>query len=86
MYTQKKTLSEGLEALKDKQIVDGRLFEWGQSLRHERNLGAHASGVAATREDARDLIDFAIAICEYVFVLSARYDAYLKRRGTKENG
>lgn len=83
MYSEKQTLFEGLEALKDQEIVDGRLYEWGQSLRQERNLGAHATAVAWTREDARDLIDFAIAICEYVFVLSARHQAYLTRKETR---
>ena len=83
-HTKEKTLQKGLKDLKDKGIVDGRLFEWGESLRRERNLGAHATGAKATREDARDIIDFAIAICEYVFVLSARYDIYRRRKGTEQ--
>ena len=32
----------------------------------------------------RDILNFAIAICEYVFVLSARYDAYQQRKGTEQ--
>ena len=57
----------------------------GSHFRHERNLGAHAfTGTKATREDARDILDFAIAICEYIFVLSAKYDAYQKRKATKQ--
>ena len=83
-HTKENTLYKGLRALKDEGIVDGRLYDWGESLRHERNLGAHATGTKATREDARDILDFAIAICEYVFVLSAKYDAYKKRKATKQ--
>ena len=76
-----------LEALKEKGVIDGRLFEWGDSLRHERNLGAHATGVKTTREDARDVLDFAIAICEYVFVLSNKYTEYKERKSkAKTNG
>ena len=79
-HTKEKTLDKGLKALKDDGIIDGRLFEWGDSLRHERNLGAHATGVKTTRDDARDVLDFAIAICEYVFVLSEKYNEYKKRK------
>jgi len=79
-HTKEKTLAKGLKALKDDGIIDGRLFEWGDSLRHERNLGAHATGVKTTRDDARDVMDFAIAICEYVFVLSEKYKEYKERK------
>jgi len=80
-HTKEKTLAKGLKALKDDETIDGRLFEWGDSLRHERNLGAHATGVKTTRDDARDVLDFAIAICEYVFVLSEKYNEYKERKG-----
>jgi len=79
-YTKEKTLYKGLQALKDAEIIDGRLFEWGDSLRHERNLGAHATGVKTTKDDARDVLEFAIAICEYVYVLSNKYNAYKERK------
>lgn len=79
-YSEEKTLYEGLKKLKEEGIIDGRLLEWSDSLRHERNLGAHASGSETTRDDARDLLDFATAICEYVYVLSKKYDEYQERK------
>lgn len=79
-HTKEKNLAKGLKALKDKGIIDARLLEWSNSLRHERNLGAHATGIKTARDDARDLLDFAIAIGEYVFVLSAKYKEYKKRK------
>jgi hypothetical protein len=38
-----KRLAEGLKELSEKQIIDGRLFEWGNALREQRNLAAHPS-------------------------------------------
>lgn len=40
-FGKKMSLSDGLKNLKDKGIIDGRLFEWGEALRVGRNLGAH---------------------------------------------
>jgi len=75
-----KTLASGLKYLKDKEIIDGRLYEWGEALRSARNLGAHASTEKVSREDARDLLDFSVAICEYVFVLNAKFARFKDRQ------
>jgi hypothetical protein len=75
-----KTLAEGLEKLRAQKIIDEKLFEWGEALRRERNIGAHAGDEVTTMQDARDVLDFAIAICEYVYVLDEKYKAYLARK------
>lgn len=54
-------------------------------LRDKRNIGAHASGEDVSREDAADVLDFTIAICEYVYVLTHRYKRF-KRREAKRKG
>jgi hypothetical protein len=56
-----------------------RLFEWGNALRKHRNLGAHATTERVSRDDARDLLDFSIAICEYVFVLNEKFQRFVER-------
>ncbi len=81
--TKAKTLAAGLRELRDKQVIDQRLFEWGDSLREKRNIGAHATEEDVTREDARDVLEFAAAISEYVFVLSAKYEAFKSRQTQK---
>lgn len=81
--TKSKTLAGGLKELRDTQIIDQRLFEWGDSLREKRNIGAHATDEDVSREDARDVLEFALAISEYVFVLSTKYEAF-KSRQTKK--
>ncbi len=86
LHAKEDNLHRGLKALKERGIIDARLAEWGDSLRHERNLGAHASGVKPSRDDARDVLDFATAICEYVFVLSEKYNEYKERKEKAGNG
>lgn len=83
--TQEKTLHKGLQALRDTGVIDGRLFDWGESLRQERNIGAHATGEKIRREDAKDILDFAIAICDYVYVLSDRYEKYKSRKEKRKS-
>lgn len=78
--TKIKTLAAGLKKLRDDKIIDSRLYEWGEALRENRNLGAHATTEKVSMDDARDLLDFSAAICEYVFVLNAKWDRFQKRR------
>lgn len=77
--TKGKTLASGLKDLKNKNIIDSRLFEWGEALRKHRNIGAHASSVKISKEDAKDLLDFSTAICEYVFVLNEKFNRFNER-------
>ncbi|NOT05390.1 MAG: DUF4145 domain-containing protein [Anaerolineales bacterium] len=81
--TKSKTIGGGIKELLERKIIDERLFQWGEALRKQRNLGAHATGEKITKEDARDILDFADAICEYVFVLSNKFDSFIKRQEEK---
>lgn len=78
--TKSKTLAGGLKDLKDLNVIDSRIFEWGEALRTARNLGAHASTEKVSKEDARDLLDFCTAICEYVFVLNEKFERFKARQ------
>ncbi|EIJ2834760.1 DUF4145 domain-containing protein [Vibrio parahaemolyticus] len=75
-----KSLAAGLKDLRDNNIIDSRIFEWGEALRTARNLGAHASTEKVSKEDARDLLDFCIAICDYVFVLNSKFERFKARQ------
>jgi hypothetical protein len=75
-----KTLAAGLKKLKDDGVIDNRLFGWGEALRENRNLGAHATTEKVSKDDARDLLDFSTAICEYVFVLNEKWERFQKRK------
>ncbi|MGN7982249.1 DUF4145 domain-containing protein [Burkholderia sp. 22313] len=60
--------------------VERGVSTWADALRVERNIGAHASDVQTTREDAQDIIDFTVAIFEYVYTLADKYERYLERK------
>ncbi len=78
--TNGKMLAVGLKELLDKGVIDKKMFDWGTALRKHRNIGAHATSEKISREDAKDLVEFVTAICEYVFVLKKKYDDFLTRQ------
>jgi HEPN domain-containing protein len=73
-------IAKGLAELKNKGVIDERLFSWAEALRKERNIGAHASDEDTTKENAQDIIDFTIAIFDYVYTLSEKYEKYVARK------
>lgn len=81
--TKSKNIADGFKELLERKVIDDRLFQWGEALRKQRNLGAHATESNITKDDARDVLDFAFAICDYIFVLSDKFDKYLKRQEKK---
>jgi len=83
--TKDTNLSGGLRELLQTKVIDDRLFEWGEELRRHRNLGAHADVRGITARAAQDLLDFAVAICEYVFVLTEKFNEFTKRQQTAKN-
>jgi hypothetical protein len=78
-----RTLSDNLQDLKSKGIIDGRLAEWGETLRKMGNIGAHANKGHISKQDAKDMLDFTIAICEYVYILTDKYEKFRTRQEKK---
>jgi hypothetical protein len=76
-------LGAGLKKLKVAKIIDEKLFEWGDALRNERNIGAHAGEDTVSRQTANDILDFALAIAEYVYVLDDKFKSYKERKAKK---
>lgn len=64
----------------DREIIDKRIYEWGEALRKHRNVGADATNKKISKEDARALLDFANAICDYIFVLTNKFEDFMKRK------
>jgi hypothetical protein len=50
-------LGEGIERLREHEIIDQRLFDWSQQLQAFRNLAAHPEDISISREDAEDFTD-----------------------------
>lgn len=78
-------LHGGLKELREQNVIDARLFEWSEALQSARNAAAHATDEIVSKEDARDLLSLANAICEYVFVLTEKFNDF-KRRRSKDDG
>jgi hypothetical protein len=73
-------IAKGLVELKAKGVIDQRLFDWAEALRKERNIGAHATDEDTTKENAQDILDFTVAIFDYVYTLSDKYEKYIARK------
>jgi hypothetical protein len=72
-------LGEGIKKLRDKKIIDDRLYDWSQQLHAFRNLAAHPEDISISRHDAEDLQTFVNAIVEYVYDLADRYEEFKNR-------
>ncbi len=75
-----KNLAGDLKRLKEMGIIDDRLAQWSEELRKHRNIGAHATDEKVSKEDSKDLLDFVNAICDYVFVLTERFNKFMERK------
>jgi Domain of unknown function (DUF4145) len=75
-------LGDGIKQLRDKNLIDNRLFDWSQHLHAFRNLAAHPDmeGASITREDTEDLQAFVYAIIEYIYDLADRYEEFKERQ------
>jgi hypothetical protein len=78
--TKSKTLHSALNELREAEIIDNRIHTWGDELRKVRNLGAHASAEKVPPVDARYVLDFVHAITDYVFVLTKKFNDFMKNR------
>ncbi len=77
-------LAEGIRKLRDAGIIDERLLDWSQQLHAFRNIAAHPTDIAISREEADDLKTFVFAIVEYVYDLTDRYNDFKERLERKK--
>jgi hypothetical protein len=77
-----RTLHQSLAKMKEIGLIDGRLWEWADTLRTIRNAAAHYDGTTISKQDAEDALAFNEALLDYLYVLSARFNE-LKARNSK---
>ena len=83
-YSTKDTcIGAGIKELRDKGIIDARLYEWSEELRDQRNMAAHATEAAFSAQDAGDILTFTYAIVDYVFLLTRKFEQFQKRKRKK---
>jgi hypothetical protein len=76
-----KGLYVGLRDLRDKDLIDARLFEWADLLRLIGNEAAHGVGEKIAPQDAEDVLHFTEALADYIYVLKSRFEELQNRRG-----
>ena len=83
----KAPLISALKEMQNQGLIEGRLLEWAQELRVLGNEGAHFTGRRVSREDAQDALALAEALLDYLYVFSAQFAEFKRRRQnrTKEN-
>lgn len=72
-------LAQGIRELKDKNLIDERLFDWSQQLKAFRDIAAHPDDMSISRQDSEDLQTFVYAIVEYIYDLTDRYEDFKRR-------
>jgi hypothetical protein len=77
-------LAMALKELRDKGIIEARLFEWADALRLFGNEAAHDVHVTIGPEDAKDTMEFTNALLEYVFTFRDRFAAFQERRQSRK--
>jgi len=86
-YSTKDTyIGAGIKELRDKGIIDARLYQWSEELRDQRNMAAHATEAAFSAQDAEDILTFTYAIVDYVFLLTRKFEQFQARKKERIEG
>ena len=80
-----RTLAESLAKMRERNIIDGSLFEWAEGLRLAGNRAAHDIDTDVAPQDARDVSEFTDALIEYVVVYRERFEQFKMRQSSRKN-
>lgn len=81
-------LAKSIEKLKSKEIINSQLYEWANELRLIANEAAHNIETQFSPQDARDSLDFTIAILDFSYSFKDKFENFRSRRqqnNQKEN-
>ncbi|WP_109830669.1 DUF4145 domain-containing protein [Reichenbachiella versicolor] len=78
-------LAESIKKLKETGIINKQLFEWANQLRLLGNEAAHNIDSTFTSTDARDILDFTIAILDFSYSFKQKFDDFIERRKNINN-
>lgn len=74
-----KNLSLSLQKLKNSGAINGRLYEWANELRLAGNKAAHDISKNFDEQDAKDILDFTIAILDFTYSFKDKFDKFKER-------
>jgi hypothetical protein len=75
-----RNLATALVQMKDKGIIENRLFEWADALRISGNEAAHGANSQISAQDASDVLEFTHALLEYVFTFQEKFLEFKNRQ------
>ena len=74
-----KNLMASLKKMNDEGLIDERLYEWSDALRHVGNEAVHDVNITVSQTDAQDILEFTNAILDYLFSYRDRFESFKKR-------
>jgi Insertion element 4 transposase N-terminal/Domain of unknown function (DUF4145) len=74
------TLQSRPANMKEKGLMEGRLWEWAETLPAVRNSAAYFTTESISKQDAEDTVAFTEALLDHLYVLTARFNALKERR------
>jgi hypothetical protein len=75
-----RNLASALKEMKDKGIIENRLYEWADALRISGNEAAHGVNSQISLQDAKDILEFTHALLEYVYTFQEKFEQFKKRQ------
>lgn len=74
-----KNLSLSMIKLKEKGIINEQIYEWADGLRLVGNKAAHEFETGFEHVDAKDVLDFTIAILDFTYSFKDKFEKFKKR-------
>ena len=69
-----KNLALSIKKLKDEGVINEQLFDWADELRLAGNKAAHNIDNNFDSLDAKDILDFTIAILDFTYSFKDKFD------------
>lgn len=80
-----RNLASALKEMKEKGIIENRLYEWADALRISGNEAAHGVNSKLSPQDAKDILEFTHALLEYVFTFQEKFEQFINRQSRSKS-
>lgn len=75
-----KNLALSIKKLKENGTINDQLFDWADELRLAGNKAAHDINHNIEERDAKDILDFTIAILDFTYSFKDKFDKFKRRK------
>ena len=81
---EERSLEKSIKKLKDDGLINDQLYEWANQLRLAGNEAAHNIESGFSSIDAKDILDFTIAILDFTYSFKDKFDKFKERITKRE--